>query len=60
MVQQLNDFINDAVNNDPIESRLEGFGFTPYRASIADLAKFEREEQAKWRRYVDIAKLEVQ
>ena len=58
--QQLNDFINEAVNTDPIKSRLEGFGFTPYRASLADLSTFERDERAKWRKYVDIAKIEVQ
>lgn len=60
VLQQLNDFINEAVNTDPIRSRMEGFGFTPYRASLADLAAFERDERAKWRKYVDIAKIEVQ
>lgn len=58
--QQLNDFINESINTDPIKSRLEGFGFTPYRASLADLATFERDERAKWRKYVEIAKIEVQ
>ena len=58
--QQLNDLINDIVNADPVRSRLEGFGFTPRRATLADLASFEREERANWRKYVGIARLEVQ
>lgn len=58
--QKLNDLINEAVMADPIKSRLEGFGFTPYRASLADLATFEQTERAKWPDYVRIANLEVQ
>ena len=58
--QQLNDLINEAVMSDPVKSRLESFGFTPYRASLADLAKFEQAERAKWPNYVKIANLEVQ
>ncbi len=58
--QQLNDLINDIVTADPVRSRLEGFGFTPRRATLADLASFEREERANWRKYVGIAHLEVQ
>ncbi len=58
--QQLNDLINDAVTTDPIKSRLEGFGFFPSRVSLAELADFERREQANWRRYVEIANIEVQ
>jgi tripartite-type tricarboxylate transporter receptor subunit TctC len=58
--QALNDMINEAVMSEPMKSRLEGFGFTPYRASLADLANFERSERAKWPNYVKLAKLEVQ
>ncbi|TXK30982.1 tripartite tricarboxylate transporter substrate binding protein [Ottowia sp. GY511] len=58
--QQLNDLINEAVTTDPIKSRLEGFGFTPHKVSLAELANFERTERAKWPKYVAIAKLEVQ
>ncbi len=58
--QELNDMINDAVTSEPVKSRLEGFGFTPYRASLADLVKFEQAERAKWPNYVKVANLEVQ
>lgn len=58
--QRLNDLINEAVTTDPIKSRLEGFGFFPSRVSLAELAAYERKEQANWRKYVDIANLEVQ
>lgn len=58
--QRLNDLINEAVMSEPIKSRLEGFGFTPYRASLTDLTKFEQSERAKWPDYVRIANLEVQ
>ena len=58
--QKLNDLINEAVLSEPVKSRLEGFGFTPYRASLADLAKFEQSERAKWPNYVKVANLEVQ
>lgn len=58
--QQLNDLINEAVNADPVRSRLEGLGFSPYKATLAELAAFERDERAKWSKYVGIANLEVQ
>ena len=58
--QKLNDLINEAVLSDPIKSRLEGFGFNPYRASLEDLVKFEQTERAKWPEYVRVANLEVQ
>jgi tripartite-type tricarboxylate transporter receptor subunit TctC len=58
--QQLNGWINEAVTTDPIKSRLEGFAFTPASVSLEQLAAFEREERAKWKQYVDIAKIEVQ
>lgn len=58
--QALNELINEAVTTEPIRSRLEGFAFAPARASLAELAAFEREERAKWRQYVQIAQIEVQ
>ena len=58
--QQLNAWINEAVTTDPIKARLEGFAFTPASVGLAELAAFEREERAKWKQYVDIAKIEVQ
>lgn len=58
--QKLNDLINEAVMSDPIKSRLEGFGFTPYRASLEDLVKYEQTERARWPEYVRVANLEVQ
>ncbi|RCW75446.1 Bug family tripartite tricarboxylate transporter substrate binding protein [Pseudorhodoferax soli] len=58
--QQLNAWINEAVTTDPIRARLEGFAFTPASVGLAELAAFEREERAKWKQYVDIAKIEVQ
>ena len=58
--QQLNGWVNEAVTTDPIKSRLEGFAFTPASVSLEQLAAFEREERAKWKQYVDIAKIEVQ
>lgn len=58
--QKLNQQINEAVTTDPIKSRLEGFAFAPASVSLADLARFEREEREKWKGYVEIAKIEVQ
>ena len=58
--QQLNDFINEAVNTDPMKSRLEDFGNTLQRVTLADLSAYAREERAKWHKYVEIAKIEVQ
>lgn len=56
-LQWLNDLINEAVTTDPVKSRLEGFGFTPQRMSLAQLAAFDRQERAKWKNYVAIAKI---
>ncbi|KQP36235.1 hypothetical protein ASF44_16875 [Pseudorhodoferax sp. Leaf274] len=58
--QQLNGWINEAVTTDPIKSRLEGFAFSPARVGLAELAAFEREERAKWKQYVEIAKIDIQ
>lgn len=58
--QKLNQQINEAVTTDPIKSKLEDFAFAPASVSLADLAKFERDERDKWKSYVDIAKIEVQ
>ncbi len=58
--QQLNGWINEAVTTDPIKSRLEGFAFSPASVTLAELSAFEREERAKWKQYVEIAKIEVQ
>ena len=56
-LQALNDLINEAITSDPVKSKLEGFGFTPQRMSLAQLAAFDREERAKWRNYVAIARI---
>jgi tripartite-type tricarboxylate transporter receptor subunit TctC len=58
--QQLNDFINDQVTSDPIKSRMEGFGFTPSRVSLAELEAYARSERAEWKKYVELARIEVQ
>ena len=58
--RELNKIINDAINSDPMKSKLEGFGFTVYRASLEDMDKFGREERANWKKYVEIANIEVQ
>jgi len=58
--QRLNALINDAVTTDPLRSRLEGFAFTPSRVSLEQLADFARQERAKWKGYIDIAKIAVQ
>jgi tripartite-type tricarboxylate transporter receptor subunit TctC len=58
--QQLNDMINDAITSDPIKGKLESFAFAPARVTLQDLKNFEREERAKWRGYVSIAKIEAQ
>lgn len=58
--QQLNAWINEAVTTDPIKARLEGFAFAPTAVTLEQLAAFEREERAKWKQYVEIAKIEVQ
>ena len=58
--QALNALINEAVTTDPIKSRLESFAFAPASISLTELATFEREERAKWKQYVELAKIEVQ
>jgi len=58
--QKLNQWINDAVTSDPIRSRLQNFAFTPSKVSLAELEAFERDEREKWKRYVELAQLEVQ
>lgn len=58
--ERLNRQINEAITTDPIKSKLEGFAFAPAKVSLAELATFEREERAKWKSYVEIAKIEVQ
>lgn len=59
-LQSLNDLINEAITTDPMKSRLEGFGFTPKKMSLSQLAAFDKEERAKWKNYVAIAKMEPQ
>ena len=59
-LQWLNDLINEAITTDPVKSRLEGFGFTPKRMSLAELAAFDKEERAKWKTYVAIARIAPQ
>lgn len=58
--ETLNRLINEAVTTDPIKSRLESFAFAPSQVSLAELARFERDERQKWKGYVSIAKIDVQ
>ena len=59
-LQSLNDTINDAISSEPMRSRLEGFGFTPRRMTLAECAVHVRNERAKWKRFVALAKIEPQ
>jgi tripartite-type tricarboxylate transporter receptor subunit TctC len=59
-LQSLNDMLNDAISSDPMRSRLEGFGFTPKRMTLAECAAHVRNERAKWKRFVAMAKIEPQ
>ena len=56
-LQALNDLINEAITTDPLKARLEGFGFMPQRMSLTQLATFDREERARWKSYVAIARI---
>jgi tripartite-type tricarboxylate transporter receptor subunit TctC len=58
--QALNTLVNEAVTSEPIKSRLEGFAFSPVSVSLEQLARYEREERAKWKNYVRIANLDIQ
>ncbi|MFI5444595.1 Bug family tripartite tricarboxylate transporter substrate binding protein [Polaromonas sp. UC242_47] len=59
-LQFLNDLINEAITTDPMRARLEGFGFSPKKMSLSQLATFDKEERAKWKNYVAIARMEPQ
>lgn len=59
-LQLLNDLINEAITTDPMRARLEGFGFSPKKMSLSQLASFDKEERAKWKSYVAIARMEPQ
>ncbi|MDW5445027.1 tripartite tricarboxylate transporter substrate binding protein [Polaromonas sp. SM01] len=59
-LQLLNDLINEAITTDPMRARLEGFGFSPKKMSLSQLATFDKEERAKWKNYVAIARMEPQ
>lgn len=58
--QALNDTINDAISSEPMRSRLEGFGFTPRRMTLTECAAHVRNERAKWKRFVALARIEPQ
>ncbi len=58
--QALNDQINDAITSDPMRAQLENFGFTPKRLSLDEAAAHVRNERAKWKRYIALAKIEPQ
>ena len=58
--QALNDIVNEAVASEPMKSKLESLGFAPRRMSLTELAAFDREERAKWKVYVAVAKIEPQ
>lgn len=58
--QSLNNLVNAAIMAEPMLSKLEEFGFSPKRMSLAECADFTSAERAKWSKYVSIAKIEPQ
>lgn len=59
-LRALNDLINEAVTTDPMKAKLEGFGFSPRSMSLDDLTRFDREERAKWKNYITLARIAPQ
>jgi hypothetical protein len=43
-----------------MKSTLERYGFYPKSMTLQDLSRFVGEEQARWKRYVALAKIEPQ
>ena len=59
--QRLNKLINEAIFSDGINKRLtDEFALTPRKLDLAQCARQDREERAKWAEYVKIAKIEPQ
>jgi tripartite-type tricarboxylate transporter receptor subunit TctC len=59
--QRLNVLINEAVFSADINKRLVNeFALTPRKLDLAQCARQDREERAKWAEYVKIAKIEPQ
>ena len=59
--QRLNTLINEATTSPAIHKRLvEEFALTPRTLDIAQCARQDRDERAKWADYVRIARIEPQ
>lgn len=56
----LNTVINQAISEEPMHSKLLGFGFHPKPMNVQELADWERRERARWKEYVAIAGIEAQ
>ena len=56
----INAHVNEAISADPMRTQLENFGFTPKRMNLEECAAHVRNERAKWRRYIELAKIEPQ
>lgn len=59
-MQAINDLVNDAINADPMRAQLDSYGFTPKRMTLDEAGAHVRNERAKWRRYIALAKIEAQ
>ena len=56
----LNEVINQAITEEPMQGKLQGFGFHPRRMGLEELAAWERAERERWKAYVALAGLEPQ
>jgi tripartite-type tricarboxylate transporter receptor subunit TctC len=55
-----NQALNEIILSEPMKSTLERYGFYPKSMTLQDLTRFVGEEQARWKRYVALAKIEPQ
>jgi len=55
-----NQALNEIILSEPMKSTLERYGFYPKSMTLQDLSRFVGEEQARWKRYVGLAKIEPQ
>jgi tripartite-type tricarboxylate transporter receptor subunit TctC len=55
-----NQVLNEIILSEPMKSTLERYGFHPKSMSLQDLGRFVNDEQARWKRYVALAKIEPQ
>jgi len=55
-----NQALNEIILSEPMKSTLERYGFYPKSMTLQDLSRFVGEEQARWKRYVALAKIEPQ